>query len=203
MEEFHHDGGDRTLAQRVAAAIERLTNAQRGIVQDLASRNGLSPLQTQTVLLLAAGAPPTPRASTISRELGVSEPTLSETIGSLKAKGLVDGSPDPDDRRASTLRLTPRGRQIAAQLESAGDPIALAVAALPVRAQAEALRALLAVIGGLAESGIVGVARTCLSCRFHEEIGARHRCSLLGLPLPTDALRVNCAEHERAAQPTA
>ncbi len=197
MEEFPHDNGGRTLAQRVAAAIERLANAQRRVVQDLASRHGLSSLQTQTLLLLAAGAPPKPRASALSHELGVSEPTLSEAIGSLKAKGLVDGAPDPADRRALTLRLTPFGREIASRLESEGDPLAEAIAALPARAQAETLHLLLAVIGRLADSGVVGVARTCLSCRFHKVAGGEHRCALLGLSLPTDALRVNCPEHER------
>lgn len=195
MEEARHDGG-RSVAERVAAALERLANAHRRLVQDVATSNGLSPLQVQVLGLLCAGPPPAPRGSALSRELGVSQPTVSDAVAALRVKGLADQMPDPVDRRASVLALTPVGQQIAARLESAGDPMAAAVASLPPRQQEEVLLALLRLIGALADAGIVGVARTCLTCRFHKQRRGADHCALLDLPLPVAALRVNCPEHQ-------
>lgn len=195
MEEARHDGG-RAVAQRVAAAVERLANAQRRLVQDLATQHGLSPLQVQVLGLLYAGAPPAARGSALSRELGVSQPTVSDAVTALRAKRLVDRMPDSLDRRASVLALTDAGRDIAIRLESAGDPMAVAVAGLPEHVQEEALLALLRLIGALADAGIVGVARTCLTCRFHEQRQGADHCALLDLPLPVTELRVNCPEHQ-------
>lgn len=200
MEEVRHDGG-RTVAARVAAALERLANAQRRLGQDLATQHGLSPLQVQVLGLLHAGAPPAPRGSALSRELGVSQPTVSDAVATLRAKGLVDRVPDPLDRRASLLVLTDAGRDVAVRLESAGDLLSAAVAGLPEGQQEEALLALLRLIGALADAGIVGIARTCLTCRFREPREGADHCALLGLPLPVSALRVNCPEHQ--AQPLA
>jgi DNA-binding MarR family transcriptional regulator len=42
-------------------------------------------------------------------------------IDDLEARGLAERRPDPVDRRAYTLYLTPSGREVLAQLEQAAD----------------------------------------------------------------------------------
>lgn len=186
-------GAGGSVAARIGAALERLANAQRRLVQDLATRHGLSPLQIQVLGLLRAGPPPPPRGSALSRELGVSQPTLSDAVAALRGKGYVEQVPDPHDGRVNALALSPAGHDVALRLESAGGLVAAAVATLPEHQQEEVLLALLRLIRALAAAGIVSVERTCLSCRFHEERSAR--CTLLGAPLPTKALRVDCPDH--------
>lgn len=191
-----------TVAQRVAATVERLANAHRRLVQDVATGHGLTPLQVQVLGLLSAGVPPSPRGSALARELGVAQPTVSAAIATLEGKGLVRRRPDPADRRVAVLTLTKSGAAVAGQLAAAGDTVTDVVAALPVSDREQILVSLLHLLASFAEAGVVGVARTCLTCRFHERARSSRgtdRCALLGVPLPARDLRVNCPEHEARA----
>lgn len=71
----------------------------------------------------------------------------------------------------------------------------------PDRQQDETLLALLRLIGVLADAGIIGIGRTCLTCRFREQRRGVDHCALLGIPRPVSAVRVNCPEHQ-ARPPT-
>lgn len=52
----------------------------------------------------------------LATELFVDKSTASRIVGCLEERGLVRRDPDPDDRRALRLALTPSGRSVAAQL---------------------------------------------------------------------------------------
>ena len=70
--------------------------------------------------------------------------------------------------------------------------------------KAQALRFLLDLVAHLRESGVISVARTCLTCVFyvpdaHEGTPEPHHCRLLDTPFGDDRLRVDCAEHRSAA----
>lgn len=189
---------DGSVAARVADAVERLATAQRRVVQEVATRYALSPLQVQVLVTLADGPPPAPRGSALAEELGVARPTVSDAVASLVAKGLLARRVDPDDRRSVTLEPTAAGHRTATALATAGETVAAAVGALPAGEQEDVLLGLLRLIGALAEAGVVGVARTCLTCRFFEQRPEGDHCGLLQVALPTARLRVNCAEHEPA-----
>ena len=74
------------------------------------------------------------------------------------------------------------------------------VARMPRHNHESALEVLLALIGTMVDAGIIDVARTCGTCRFHRyEPETGHRCVLLGIQMLPPDLRVNCPEHERAA----
>jgi MarR family transcriptional regulator for hemolysin len=102
---------NQSLASR--DALERLANAQRRLVQDVATRHGLSHLQVQILALLYGDPPPEHRGGGFSRELGISAPTVSDAIAALRAKNLVEHAPDGTDRRARTLTLTSAGQELA------------------------------------------------------------------------------------------
>jgi DNA-binding MarR family transcriptional regulator len=52
------------------------------------------------------------RLNDLARRMGVSAPTASRAVDALEALGLVGRAPDPDDRRALRLDLTPAGRTL-------------------------------------------------------------------------------------------
>jgi DNA-binding MarR family transcriptional regulator len=53
--------------------------------------------------------------SELSGQLKVSSPFITQMTNSLVKQGLADRSPDPADRRAVRLRVTPRGNQLIAK----------------------------------------------------------------------------------------
>ena len=139
----------------------------------------------------------------ISSQLGVSQPTVTDSVAALERKGLVDRRSAPEDRRAVLLRLTVAGHSAL----RAGDVIQgvaeRAVSALPSDRQEELLVTLISMIRQLQEAGDIPIQRMCVSCR-HFRPNARadadrpHHCAFVDAAFGAQDLRVDCREHETA-----
>lgn len=57
------------------------------------------------------------RQGALAERLGVEGPTMVPVIERIERAGLVERRPDPADRRAKTLHLTPAGRDLALRAE--------------------------------------------------------------------------------------
>jgi DNA-binding MarR family transcriptional regulator len=79
--------------------------------------------------------------SELARRLNLSPSTLNETVNSLAARGMVERSPDPDDRRKVRIRATPEG---ATMQNSASEEFHNAMAGLFARMSPKGRRELLA-----------------------------------------------------------
>ncbi|WP_121433269.1 MarR family winged helix-turn-helix transcriptional regulator [Actinomadura pelletieri] len=189
-------GSNQDVGDKTVDALERLTVAYRAFGQQVAGAERLSPLQAQLLALLAAGPPPEARVDALHRELQVSQPTVSDAITALISKGLVTRHPDSTDRRRHRLSLTPAGRETADGIAARRGELVSVVDALPVEVRETVLNSLLILIERFHRAGIIAVARTCLTCRFHELHGGDHHCALLNMHLDAGDLRVNCPEHQ-------
>lgn len=187
-----------SVAEKTVAALERLAVAHRAFGQQVATEHRLTPLQVQLLELVAAGPPPPARVEALRRELQLSQPTVSDAAAALHAKGLIRREPDPADGRRHLLTLTPAGGRVTDQLAHRHRRLVSAVAALPADQREEILGSLLQLIAALHRAGVITVARTCLTCRFHAVRGG-HYCTLLELALTPGDLRVNCPEHQLPA----
>jgi DNA-binding MarR family transcriptional regulator len=168
-----------TLAATIVAALDRLARGQRTFRQAAASEHGLTPLQIEILATVAAGPPPEPLVGLLARELGVTQPRADEA-----------------DRRRSILSLTHQGSTVVGRVASAERRIVEAVAGAAPADQEAAVVVLLGLIARFVDAGIIEVARTCMTCRYHELAAGRHHCALLGVDLVPATLRVNCPEHE-------
>lgn len=186
------------LAEKIVAALDRLAHAKRTNQQAAATRHGLTPLQVDLIATLADGPPPQPLIGLLATELGITQPTVTDSVQALERKGLLRRERDPADARRSTLILTATGRRLAEGLDATDRDLVAAIKTLPVAAQEETLEALLRMIAHLVGTAAITIARTCLTCRFHRHDGTTHRCALLGIDLPGRDLRVNCPEHQPA-----
>jgi DNA-binding MarR family transcriptional regulator len=63
--------------------------------------------------------PPDMKISEISKSLRVTSPTITQTIKSLEAKGLVERASDPIDRRAVGIALTEKGDTVTKEARDA------------------------------------------------------------------------------------
>jgi DNA-binding MarR family transcriptional regulator len=196
-------GGHEDVAGKIAAALERIGQAERVLVQRDAQERGISPTQLRLLLRLAVAAPVRRRPGALARELDVSAASLSDSIAALEHKGLIERRRVQDDRRSIALGLTRAGRRLAGQVEAVTAPIERAVAMLPPGQQLALMRSLFDVIAALQRDGVVTVARMCVTCRhFRPRVhtGERpHHCALLDVALADHSLRVDCPEHELAA----
>lgn len=186
------------LASKVATALDRLARARRIQRQAIATRQGVTPLQVELLTTLADGPPPPPLVGMLATEIGVAQPTITDSLRALERKGLVERHLDSDDARRTATRLTGAGRALVRDARAADADLVAAIGALPPGEQAVLLETLLGLIGRLVESGAITVARTCLTCRHHEYDGVTHHCTLLAADLAPAELRVNCPEHAAA-----
>lgn len=189
------------LAKELVVALDRLARAQRQHRQTTASRLGLTPLQADLLSTLAGGPPPEAAVGELARELGVRQPTLTESATALERKGLVVRKRLISDRRRTWLELTSAGHDAVLALSQAQEELAAAVAGMPLDQSTATYVALLGLIKRFVDTGIIEVARTCLTCRFLAQTpdSADRHCTLLDLALPDQDLRANCPDHEPAA----
>ncbi len=203
-------------AATITDALERLSQVQRVLLQEVSTAQGLSPIQVRILGLVTAAAV---RPSELAGRLGVTRATVTDAVRALEGKGLVVVAPDPHDGRGRLLQITADGRSVVARVASWGMPVTHHLAALPLGDQGSVLAGLLALLAGLQADGLVPRARMCLTCRFFRPptgSGERGRsaaatastgradspgvarCELLGADLPDTALRLDCPEHQAA-----
>ncbi len=184
------------LPQKIATGLSKVGLALKFQSWHAAGEQGLSPTQTQILVLLAGGRGGL-RPSALAEQLAIKAPTVTDSVSALVAKGLVERTRDPADARASLVTLTPAGRARARANAGWPDFLAIAVEAMSDAEQDVFYQGLLKVIGSLQRAGQIPLSGMCLSCQ-HFRATPRHHCTLLDVPLPVRDLRLDCAEHEPA-----
>lgn len=191
---------DRT--RQLALGLDRLAELLRAQAWKRQGESGLNPTQ-QAVLRQLDAQPNGLRLSQLAAALGVSAASLSDTVSALERRGDVVRRPDPDDGRASRIRLAAAGRRRRARLGRENSASATLVAALTSSQQGELLRLLLLLIRQAQDSGLASGFRTCLGCRFfqpcaHAGSEQPHHCGFVDRPFGHGDLRIDCAEQEAA-----
>ena len=108
-----HPAADATLA----ALVDRLMALGahlNGLVAEVAARHGLTGAQAS--LLRSLDRPRPMRA--VADQLRCDPSNVTGLIDRIEARGLVERTPDPADRRVRLLALTERGRAVRAGLEA-------------------------------------------------------------------------------------
>jgi DNA-binding MarR family transcriptional regulator len=177
---------EQPLAERVTTGLAKVGIALKQQAWAEAGGRGLTPTQGQALALLRAN-PGGLRMGALARQLGVTQPTASDSVAALQRKGLVAKAPLAGDGRAVVVRLTPAGVREAA-----------AAAAWP-----DFLLDLVTMIRTLQEKGRIPVARMCVTCRFfrpfrHDDPARPHHCAFVDAPFGDGQLRLDCPDHAAA-----
>ena len=190
---------------KIVAALERLSQAFHLLLREEARKHGLSPIQARFLVYLLYHDVELRRVSQIAREFDLTQATVSDAVGSLEAKGFICRELWPEDKRVMTLRLTPEGKVLGIELSTWANTVKEHLdLSLPEEKEA-VMRFLMRLIGSLQSSGVITVARMCVTCRFfrrdaHPGDDSPHHCGLLDVPLAGSDLRIDCPEHEPIAR---
>ncbi len=196
------------VSTKIIAGLERLSHVFRWLLWNEAKVHGLSPIQIQTLVYLLYHDDRLCRVSQLAKEFQLTQPTVSDAVGTLEAKGLVTKQPWSEDRRVSTLQLTPEGRKLAEHLSKWADVLMPHVEQLSPKEQQQFMLTLMRLIASLQRAGIISIARMCLTCRFFQpdyepDSPAPHYCRLLEKPLSNAELRLDCPDQELAVSAAA
>ncbi|WUJ67714.1 MarR family transcriptional regulator [Kribbella soli] len=102
--------GPDDAAEQIAALLDGIVRRQRR-----ASREGFGESVTHgqfRVLRTLDRADRALRLSELAAQLGIVPRSATSVVDDLEGAGLVERQPDPHDRRATLVDLTPNGRQI-------------------------------------------------------------------------------------------
>jgi DNA-binding MarR family transcriptional regulator len=97
--------------------LMRAARAQRSRWRDLLAPWDLSPSQARALRVLCDRQEV--RVSDLAEGLRIAPRSATEVVDSLEARGLVERTADPRDRRAVILRPTADGRRISAEVDAA------------------------------------------------------------------------------------
>lgn len=78
---------------------------------------GIAPSQGRALAVLLSGGSMRPGA--LAERLRIAPRSATEVVDELQSRGLVERSPDPDDRRATLVALTEQGRTTATAIKAA------------------------------------------------------------------------------------
>jgi DNA-binding MarR family transcriptional regulator len=130
---------DESLAELFWSVARRLRHKSHESLQPW----GITPGQARALSVLARHG--TMRPSELSEHLKIAPRSATEVVDGLEERGLVERLPDPADRRATLVEVTPSGRTLAekirAERSSQGERF---FAALPPADRAELARILAA-----------------------------------------------------------
>lgn len=188
------------LASRIATGLHKIGLAMKQQSWQQASGEGLSATQGQILAILVEAGPLT--GTELGERLGVTLPTISESVRVLVEKGFASKSPDPRHPRASLITPTRKGATLGARARSWPEFMAGAVQDLTVEEQRAFFSGVMKMIRALQEQGLVPLSGMCVTCTHFQpnvrEGEAPHHCALVDAPLAGAQLRFDCPEHQRA-----
>jgi DNA-binding MarR family transcriptional regulator len=190
------------LDNRVREGLARIGMALRIDDWTRSRHIGLNPTQ-MTILEALEGRENGLSVKEIALNLGVSQPSATDSINALERRGYVAKQPVPGDRRAVTVCITDAGRRsflAGDAVEGAADQ---AIRALSEAEQEDLLISLIKMIRHMQEAGVIPVQRMCASCRYfrpfvHADKARPHQCDFVNASFGQRDLRIECREHEAA-----
>jgi DNA-binding MarR family transcriptional regulator len=195
------DENTEALSSRIATGLHKIGLAMKQQSWQQANEEGLSATQGQILAALVTHGPLT--GSELSERLGVTLPTISDSVRVLVEKKLVAKSPDPRHPRASLLTPTKQGATLGGRARSWPEFLAAAVNDLGPEEQRAFFAGVVKMIRKLQEGGLVPLSGMCVTCthfrpNVHEGT-LPHHCAFVDAPLANEQLRLDCPEHQLAA----
>jgi DNA-binding MarR family transcriptional regulator len=176
------------------AGLERISEVFKVLLWDHSKTLKLSPIQIQVMIFLAFHREELRNVSTLAQEFNVAKSTISDTIGILEKKGLIQKSPSIIDARAYSIHLTEEGLDLLKEAMNFADPLYQAVNQLGSEEKTKIFETLILLISQLNKKGVLSVQRSCFNCRFLEKRSKGHYCKFLETRLHESELRLDCPE---------
>ncbi|GMV31634.1 MAG: hypothetical protein AMXMBFR59_37590 [Rhodanobacteraceae bacterium] len=202
MRRMKSPDGPPPIDERIREALSRLATALRSDDWLRARAAGINPTQ-YAILECLHGRADGLGVKDIAFQLGVAQPTATDSIAALERKALVVKHASPTDRRAVHVAITQDGHDALRAGESVGGVAAAATAALSAADKEALLVLLVAMIRQLQEADAIPIQRMCVSCRHfrpyaHSDAARPHHCTLVDASFGQRDLRIDCRDHEPA-----
>lgn len=186
---------------KIAAALERLSQAFRVLLWERNKTHNLSPIQIQFLVYLLYHDAKHCSVTNLAKEFTLTPATVSDAVSTLEEKKLVSRERAESDRRVTRVSLTTEGKKTARRLSTWADAVRENIAKFNAAEKVVVMKFLMQLIESLQQAGAITVARMCITCKFfqpnaHPKATAPHHCKLLDKAMANSELRLDCAEHQ-------
>jgi DNA-binding MarR family transcriptional regulator len=190
------DDEDDADGRMIVLPLERLARVMRAREHE----GGLNPAQWEALRYLARANRFSNSPGALTRYLGATKGTISQTIIALERKGYITKAARPGGRKSLSLSLTPKGEEMLKR-----DPwaeVAAAAEDLGGKTRRRLHRGLSELLAGELERAGLASFGLCTSCRFFREKGRTqdpggpHLCMLFEHPLTQEDSGRICMAHE-------
>ncbi|CAH0343068.1 hypothetical protein RHI9324_04801 [Rhizobium sp. CECT 9324] len=191
-----------SVNHRIREGLSRLAMAMRTDDWTRAKTSGLNPTQL-AILELLEGRADGLGVKEIAANLGVSQPTATDSIAALERKGFVAKRSAGADRRGVNVGITGEGVSVLEEGQNSPNVAEQSVDALADHEQEELLITLVKMIRHLQEIDAIPIQRMCASCRYfapfaHSDAAQPHHCNFVDAAFGQRDIRIDCREHETA-----
>ncbi len=179
-------------------ALERLARLMRAAEFG----NGLNPAQWEALRFLARANRFSNSPGALTRYLGATKGTISQTVKALERKTLIAKSARPGEKRSVVLHLTAAGAELVAKDPWSG--LAQSCGALGGKTRRRMDRGIAEVLAQEITRRLAPSFGTCATCRFWradartDDARGPHLCMLFDEPLSTTEASQICIAHEPA-----
>ena len=187
---------DDSAADLIATQIERLARLMRAEEH----AEGLNPAQWEALRYLARANRFSNSPGALTRYLGATKGTVSQTVKALERKGFLAKAEREGEKRSVILALTPKAEAVLAS-----DPwlrLAAAVDELGAKTRRRLAKAVRELMAAEVRRGLHGSFGQCRSCRFFREKArdqdprGPHFCMLFEEPLSVAETHLICVAHQ-------
>ena len=194
--------GDDT-AQAVMS-LWRICQALNQMQQKKATEHGVTPAQMRCLIYLSHARPGAKTVTYLTRELGVTQATISDAVAALVNKGFLCKFPLPHNRRIAYLSLTQPGEELCQKLEDWTQVIETILHSMAAEGKNALNEWFPHIVRSLQQEGWASVSELCNTCGFFREnqgslLHEKHWCSLLKIGITEEDSHKQCPEHSTSS----
>ena len=193
---FNPRGQENDISSKIIVGFERISEVFKILLWEKAKLVGLSPIQIQILIFIMYHKRELCNVSHLAREFNITKPTISDAVRILYKKGMITKDLSSIDSRSYSIRLTPSGNKIVAEIENFADPLKSQLEGFEQSNLENLFGTLSKLIYQLNRNGILTVQRTCYGCKFYDQTGKKDYCKLLDKELLNSEIRLDCFEYE-------
>lgn len=181
-------------------SLWRICQALNQMQQKKATEHGVTPVQMRCLIYLSHARPGAKNVTYLTRELGVTQATISDAVAALANKGFLCKFPLRHNRRIACLSLTQTGEELCQKLEDWTQVIETILHRMAAEGKNALNEWLPHVVRSLQKEGWTSVSELCNTCGFFREnqgplLHEEHWCSLLKIGITEQDSYKQCPEH--------
>ncbi|MFO7768781.1 MAG: MarR family winged helix-turn-helix transcriptional regulator [bacterium] len=186
------------IPARVALSLIR-TGTVTLSKETLAARGeGLPALQASLLIRIYSSPRDECTVGALAESMGLTPPTISDSLKALVRKGLVDRRRSAKDGRVVFFNTTHRGRDVARRLGQWARPVERSIAEMSRDDQRELMKFLTKILRDRVEEGIPIPEAMCVSCSNFEMASWKdgvYRCTRMETKMDPFGLKTDCPQH--------